>query len=263
VYAQNVIYSGFVNIASEGFNVPLIGLVNIAKGNHRLMQIGLFNWTQGNFGGFQTGLSNITGGNVSGLQLGLANITAGDVTGVELGLVNITKKITGLQIGLLNLVDDAEDGFPIGLLSIVRNGGYHAIEAGVSGNAAAHVALKLGVEYLYTSLFVFYNPVKDNVIGFGGGLGSIINISKPIFLNLEICSASPLPLNDQLNLNLDLLFGWDISSRLSIVAGPSVVMQWKNGNDEYDAPMFKLLTHDFNNESRVFIVAKAGIRLRF
>jgi hypothetical protein len=248
MYAQNVIYSGFVNIASEGFNIPLIGLVNIAKGNHQPMQIGLFNWTQGDFGGVQTGL---------------ANITVGNVTGFEIGLVNIAKRITGLQIGLLNLVDDAEGGFPIGLLSIVRNGGYHAIEVGISGNTAVHVALKLGVEKLYTSLFVFYNPVKDNIIGFGGGLGSIINISETVFLNPEISSASPLPLNDQVNMDIDLLLGWHISSRLSAVAGPSVVIQWKNSSDEYDAPLFMLPAHDFNSKIRSFIAAKAGIRVRF
>jgi hypothetical protein len=248
VYAQNVIYSGFVNIASEDFNVPLIGLVNIAKGNHQPLQIGLFNWTQGDFGGFQTGL---------------ANITAGSATGFEIGLVNIAQGITGLQIGLLNLVGDAEGGLPIGLLSIVRNGGYCAIEASISGNAAAHVALKLGVEKLYTSLFVFYNPVEDNIIGFGGGFGSIINISETIFLNPEISSSSPLPLNDQLNMDIDILLGWNITSRLSVVAGPSVVIQWKNDNDEYDAPLFNLPAHDLNGETRIFIAAKAGIRARF
>jgi hypothetical protein len=247
-YGQNVMYSVFVNIAPEGFNVPLIGLVNIATGNHRPMQIGLFNWTQGDFGGLQTGL---------------ANITVGDVIGFEIGLVNSAKKMTGLQIGLLNLVDDAENGFPIGLLSIVRNGGYHAFEVGISGNAAVHVAFKLGIEKLYTSLFVFYNPVKDNIIGFGGGFGSIININETIFLNPEISSANPLPLNNQLNMDIDLLLGWNISPRLSAVAGPSVVLQWKNDNDEYDHPLFKLPVRDFNSESRAFIAAKAGIRVRF
>jgi hypothetical protein len=60
-----------------------------------------------------------------------------------------------------------------------------------------------------------------------------------------------------------ILFGWNISPRLSVAAGPSVVFQWNDTEDEYDAPLFTLFSNDFNDKSRVFLAARANIRLQF
>ena len=257
-----MLYTFFLNIAPDGSTFPLVGLANIARGSHSPVELGLFNLAGGNFSGIQMGLTNITLGNTSGIQSGLTNISTGDVAGAQVGLFNLSRKITGVQFGLLNIADDAENGLPIGLLSIVRNG-YHALEAGASGMSAIHLDLKLGIEKFYTSIIVLYNPLDERPLGCGMGFGSIININSKLFFNPEINAVNRIDLDNHLNVGLAPLFGWNITKNISITAGPELAMQIRYSGSDYPSPLFKFFDFGINDNSRMFMAARAGVRIRF
>ncbi|GMO24384.1 MAG: hypothetical protein Ta2B_03750 [Termitinemataceae bacterium] len=241
-------YSVIVNVVPDGFRIPLLGLVNIGTGSLSTVEMGLFNWVSDDFAGFQAGT---------------INIVRGDVNGVQAGLFNMGGEIRGLQIGLINIASNSDKGIPIGLISIVRDG-YHAIELGASGGSAIHLDLKLGVEQFYTSIIIFYNPVdKDKSFGCGLGLGSIINLGEKFYLNPEINSMANFNYDEHMLLSLDTLFGWNITEHISITAGPQFVLHKRFGDNNYLAPMFGILEKNISDTSRIFMAARAGVRVRF
>jgi hypothetical protein len=290
------LYTFFVNFVSEDFDLPLVGLLNIARGDHDKVQLGLVNWNTKDFLGVQASLMNTTGGNLSGTQLGLTNLSIGEATGlqggllnaaksvngVQLGLVNTTLKLKGFQFGLINYADSSEDGIPIGLLSIVRKGGYHAVEYSFSEFHPVTISLKLGVEKFYKNLQVAYDPSgKINADDFatGMGFGSILNINQSLFFNPEL---------NYLNTNLEwdyddddehrritthdddsqhiLSFtpniGYNINKNFSITAGPSV--SWVYGEDgDLENPMFAMYEYEINDEHNIVVGARISARFRF
>jgi hypothetical protein len=125
------LYTFFVNIVNEQFRFPLIGLVNIAEGSHSLPQVGFINWNQNDFETVQVGFINTVGGDMTGAQVGFINTAAGSVD--------------GLQIGFINYADSIETGIPIGFLSIVRDGGYKAIELSASEISPFNANKGLGI----------------------------------------------------------------------------------------------------------------------
>jgi hypothetical protein len=64
------LYTFFVNIVDEQFQLPLFGSVNIVKGNHALPQIDFVNWSPKDFNTLQFGFVN-TAKRLKGLQFGL------------------------------------------------------------------------------------------------------------------------------------------------------------------------------------------------
>jgi hypothetical protein len=310
-------YSFFFNVVYEPFRFPLIGFFNVALGNHRIAQLGFVNWNTGDFNGFQVSFVNIAGGNFNGFQTGFANTNAGETkgfqtgfvntntgettgfqagfvntnigetTGFQAGFVNIAVKgIKGLQFGFVNYADSIE-GIPVGFLSIVRKGGYHAVEYSFSEFHPVTVGLKLGVEKFYTNIFAAFNPAENVQERFAGGLGfgSILNFNKFFFFNPELNvlvnvyrETSPLSFYG-LFTSLTPFFGLNLGN-FSITAGPSLtyVHNYNSleypliGSDIFDGntgripmpkPLFSLYSYDIDGRNSLVIGAKAALRVKF
>ncbi|MDR2072148.1 MAG: hypothetical protein LBP60_01760 [Spirochaetaceae bacterium] len=274
------VYSVFVNVVAEDFHFPLFGFVNIARGDQRFPQFGLVNvnartlWP-GQTGliniagkdirGVQWGLANTAGGELLGVQLGLASIAARGVEGAQIGLVNISpKKVRGMQVGLFNYADSVAGGVPIGLLSIVREGGYRALELSFAETMPVNLAFKIGVEKFYSSFIVsFYPDFKDPGanLGFGFGIGSIIPVTNRFFINPELNSVTPLTL-DQNFVSFTPLAGFKLGSHFSIVAGPSLTYMYTSNDSNSRAPVFTA-GKKLNDEHSLLLGVKAGIRIQF
>jgi len=301
--SEGNLYTFFVNNVSETFRFPLIGFINIARGNHSKAQVGFFNSNTGNFNGIQVSFINITGGSFNGVQAGFINNTAGDtkglqwgfvntagnvkgaqagfvntaksVNGVQAGFVNTTAgKVKGLQFGFVNYADSIEDGVPIGFISIVRKGGYRAIEYSFSEFYPVTLGFKTGVEKFYTSLFVSYYPSKEHnrenmgeYLAAGIGIGSILPITGSFFFNPELNQFSPMtwfqshehPSTSYTTLVTS--FGYKFGNHFSVSAGPSVT--WiQNRDPSLPRPLFEL-GYDINDTNRIVVGARAAVQVRF
>jgi hypothetical protein len=275
------LYTLLVNSVNDQFSFPLIGFVNISRGDHHLPQIGLINWNRNNFSTVQMGFVNTVGGDMAGLQSGFVNTVAGGASGIQLGFantssnrmdgiqmsfVNFTKQLNGLQLGFINYVDSVENGIPIGFLSIVRNGGYKAVELGVSEISPFNASFKIGVERLYTSFSVSYNPFDDGIrdqIVWGVGFGSIIPIGKKFFFNPEITTHYAITESFQSYLRVVPSFGYTITSNLSIVAGPSMVWTYVNNDKGVEIPFYRITEHSINDKNKLIAGARMALRLRW
>jgi hypothetical protein len=108
-----IIYTGIVNIVPDQFNFPLIGFINLANGSHNSSHIGFINVNEKDF---------------TGVQVSFVNTVGGEVKGTQVGFVNTTSSIKGLQLGFVNVTDTLDKGIPLGFVSIVKEGGYRALE---------------------------------------------------------------------------------------------------------------------------------------
>jgi hypothetical protein len=261
------VYSVFVNVVNEPFRFPLIGFVNVGIGNHKSPQIGLANVNTGSFSGSQTSLVNVVGGDFNGAQISLANIASKEIKGVQVGLLNVAKRSTrGVQIGLLNYVDSAESVIPIGLLSIVRQGGYHAIEYSFSEFYPINVGYKIGVEKFYSTLYLAYNPfdeISKNRFAWGLGIGSIIPITNSFFFNPELNSISATGKNTNSLLSIVTSFGYKFSDKLSITAGPSVTWIGRSDSETFQEPFFTIINNEIDKDNSIVVGLRFGLRYRF
>ncbi|MDR1683475.1 MAG: hypothetical protein LBS25_08870 [Candidatus Symbiothrix sp.] len=289
------LYTFFVNVVNEQFRFPLIGFINIAKGSHNSPQIGFINWNQQKISPLQLGFVNTAGDDMTGLQMGFINTAVKSVNGVQLGFVNTavgeeikglqlgfinttvnrfngtqiafvntTKQLNGMQFGFINYADTIKSGIPVGLLSIVRKGGYKAIELGVSEISPFNISFKIGVEKFYTSFIVAYNPFRDGIreqIILGGGFGTIIPLSKNLYLNPELTSYKEMNESSQNYASIIPYLGWNITSNLSIVVGPSAV--WAYNNKSVEAPFYKITEYSINDENKLYFGARMGLRFRW
>jgi len=290
----NTLYTFFYNNVSEPFPFPLFGFINIARGNHRGAQFGFINWNTGTFGGMQAGFVNTTAGNSKGAQFGFVNTTAAfngaqfgfvntaakESRGLQAGFINTSaQKLNGVQIGFINYADSVENGVPIGFISIVRNGGYRAVEYSFSEFYPVTMGFKLGVEKLYTSFYVGYNPFTESGRehpAFGLGLGSIISITGVFFFNPEINAMSAFSWdkgNTQVQ-SIVPLFGFRLGKHFSITAGPSLSLASTFNEVEAPQPLFSIMhysftkTHDIMDHTvdasyNIVVGARAGIRVSF
>jgi hypothetical protein len=270
------LYTVFFNIVNEHFKFPLIGFVNIAGGNHQLPEIGFVNWNTKDFSTVQLGFVNTVGGAMAGFQMGFVNTVAGNMGGFQLGFVNtavhklngaqisfinIAKQATGFQLGFINYADSFEKGIPVGFLSIVRDGGYKAVEAGVSDVAPFGLSFKIGVERFYTSFHVFYNPFKDGIreqiIG-GAGFGSIIKLGELFFINPEITAYTGIDEQFQRHVNVVPYLGYTIIPNLSVMVGPSIV--WTSADNTIESPFYGIVKYSINDTNELYLGARMGIR---
>lgn len=275
------LYTFFVNIVNEQFRFPLVGFVNIADGNHNSPQIGFINWNQSNFKTLQMGFVNTIGGDMGGLQMGFVNTIFGEnaeglqmgfvntsvnkFSGSQISFINVTKQLKGLQLGFINYADSVEEGIPIGFLSIVRNGGYKAIELGVSEISPFNLSFKIGLEKFYTSFTVAYNPFKEGIreqIIWGAGLGTIIRIGETFLFNPEIIFYNSINGNFQNYISFVPHFGYRLMSNLSIVAGPSIVWTYSK-NNEMQEPFINILKYDINEGHKLFLGGRIGVRIHW
>jgi hypothetical protein len=272
-------YTFFVNIVNEQFRYPLIGFINVARGSQSLSQIGFINWNQNNFSTLQWGFVNTIGGDMAGLQAGFVNTVADSMRGfqfgfintviksfegLQLGFVNIMKQLTGLQFGFINYTDSIERGIPIGFLSIVRDGGYKAIESGVSDISPFNVSFKIGVEKFYTSFIVAYNPFREGIreqIILGAGFGTIIQLGETIYLNPEITSHHGINEDFQNYVSFIPYLGYNIIPNLSITAGPSLV--WAYNNKGLENHFYKIAAYSINDKNKLYAGARMALRFRW
>jgi hypothetical protein len=313
---EKSIFRFFYNNVTEDWKYPLIGFINIANGDHKTVHTGFVNNNTGNFSGLQTGFVNNIGKKligvqfgvvnttqekisglqfgvvntnqekISGVQFGVVNATHEKMSGLQFGIVNITSENTsGLQFGIINFADSLEKGIPIGIISIVRQGGYRAVEYSFSEFHAINTVFKLGIEKIYTNLIISFNPIdKIGLENFaiGTGFGSIIPIRTFFYINPEInfvsSAWSKSINNNQQLLSFVLYSGFKINNNWSITIGPSVSWvnsikwqsnngSWHDGkyvnNDTYQEPLFKISSIDINKNNGIIIGARASARLCF
>ena len=290
-------YSFFVNVVNQDFKFPLIGFVNVAAGEHNNAQIGFVNYNSRSFKGLQAGFVNVVGDSLTGVQLSFINTVAGNTAGLQAGFVNTTKKMNGaqlgfvntaitgaygfqlgfintarqklkgFQLGFVNYADTLESGIPIGFLSIVKRGGYQAVEYSFSEFYPVTVGFKTGVEKFYTAVYFAYNPFQEqslNSFAFGFGIGSIIPIKNSFFFNPEINHFNTLPLNDNGNLtSLTPFFGYNFNRHFSIAVAPAVTWNASYDGAELLKPFFNIKNFEINKRNTVVVGARLGVRYRF
>jgi hypothetical protein len=271
------LYTMFVNMVPDQFNVPLLGFVNLARGSHGSAHIGFVNWNEKGLTGAQMGFINANGENYKGAQIGAINansqsfagwqggvvniVAEKTMTGAQVGILNAAKQLTGLQIGVINYVDEVKGGFPLGIISYVKNGGYKAVEYSATEISPINLSLKLGIEKLYTTLYVGYNPLSDEApwgMNTGVGLGSMLRFTESFFFNPEVVTLNSTYGKDNiLHLSFRPSIGFKLLPRLSVLAGPSVTL--KHGK-EPEEPFLNMAGMELDKESRIYAGAKLGIR---
>jgi len=219
--------SGFVNNAGSEVKGIQYGFVNNAGGSVSGIQNGFVNSTDDSLVGVQMGFVNSTKNTLTGVQSGFVNST-GLLRGLQYGFVNSAETLRGLQLGFINSVDNIEKGLPIGFLSFVKNGGYKAIEVAYNNIYPVNVSFKTGIRELYTYPMLAYDwRLADDRLAFGYGIGSNIDISKSVFLNPEMEWLQQLSLDFNHFSTLRCNVGFTLGNRLELVAGPSLVWQFK------------------------------------
>ncbi|MDR2807609.1 MAG: hypothetical protein LBB43_01220 [Spirochaetaceae bacterium] len=264
----NGLQAGFINtVAGDRMGIQA-GFVNTAAGGMMGIQTGFINTAAGDTMSIQAGFINTAAGGMIGIQTGFINTAAGGTIGIQTGFVNTAKQLNGLQFGFINYADSTEKGIPVGFLSIVKNGGYKAIELGVSELSPFTVSFKIGVERFYTSCTVGYNPFKDGIreqIIFGAGLGSIIRLGKRCYFNPEITAHNRINEGFQRYISVIPYFGYTIIPNLSIVIGPSALWTYVNKEREKDAesPRYSILSYSINDENLLYLGARVALRFRW
>jgi len=285
----NGFQSSFINTVVGDTKGVQFSFINTAVGEVSGMQFAFINTAVGELKGPQFGFINTAVKSATGPQVGFFNTAVKPITGLQVGFINIAAQgIKGPQFGFFNYADSIENGIPIGFLSIVRKGGYHAIEYGFSEFFTYNVALKLGVEKFYNNIFISYNQndeFKWGNFAQGLGFGSILPIGKIFFFNPELnfYTQSQSKRDDE-NRNvfviystLSTAFGVKLGKHFSISAGPSLTLVnafkvkrqrssgFEKSTDEeiMPDPLFSLFTHDINEYNRIVIGARAFARLIF
>jgi hypothetical protein len=284
------LYTFFFNIVYEPFYPPLFGFINIGIGDHKNFQAGFVNWNTGNFSGFQAGFINTVHKNFSGFQAGYINTVAGNFSGFQAGFVNTsikdmkgpqfgfvnvaTQNIKGAQFGFFNYADSI-DGLPVGFISVVRKGGYMAIEYSFSEFHIYNSAFKIGIEKFYTSILFSYDH-KDEFswdnFATGFGFGTIIPvIGKFLYINPEINSLFRIDDKTGNNINISSFVSYlGINlGKLSIAAGPSVTWLFsgnifvEDAEENLPVPNFSFYSYDINEYNRIVVGGRIAARLRF
>ena len=289
------IYSFFFNVVHDDFRFPLIGFVNTAIGSHQGLQAGFINTTLLDFKGAQLGFINSTFNNSTGLQAGFVNTTfhelnglqvgfvnaAGtgiqngsqigfvntthkDTKGAQIGFVNVTgRNMRGSQIGFLNYADTIT-GIPIGFLSIVKKGGYRAIEVSVNEWYPVNLSFKIGVPKLYSFVQGGYNGDFEKRFFLGGGFGSLLPVGKKTYFNPEISSVHPVYKNNLTQISSFVgYFRCKLSPNMQIAAGPSVVHVY-TGSDKFSyQPIYSIVNYRIDYKNQLVVSARAALSVNF
>jgi hypothetical protein len=263
-FAQDTISKGktklithIVNVIPDQNNRFLDGLINIAYGSHSSTHISLFNWNQKNFKGLQLAIVNVAGGNVKGAQISFFNNCFDTLNGFQLGLINITKVNNALQIGIINYSDTISSGSMWSFITIVRHGGYYAVEYYISEMFPVNMSVKLGLFKRHNALHL--STDGNNNLFFGGGLGGIRKISERFFFNPEFSYQSAIK-NNQALMSICPKFLFALHSRIALSAGLSFV--WNHSKTrQLNNPYFALIDENSANGKNKFVLGlRFGIR---
>lgn len=225
------IQSGFINSTSSYFRGIQSGFINSNAKTNIGIQYGFIN-SNNKTVGVQSGFVNSSSEGTTGVQTGFINST-GELKGLQTGFINNAKSLRGLQLGFINSVDNVEKGLPIGFLSFVKHGGFKAIEVAYNNVYPLNVAFKTGVREFYTYPMLSYDwRLGANQMAFGYGIGSNLDINNRLFINPEMEWLQQVSLDFNHYSIFKCNFGYSINDYLELVAGPSLVWQFKiNAND--------------------------------
>lgn len=253
---------GFINSNAGRFEGVQAGFINSIGANVKGGQVGFINSVDGEYTGIQWGFINSIGGKLDGIQVGFINssyetkgIQAGfinstdrEVTGLQAGFINSSKKsdgmqagflnstqmLKGLQIGFINSVDRVERGLPIGFLSFVKYGGYKAIEISKNNISPFNIAFKTGVREFYTYPLLAYNKhAESNKLSLGFGFGSNLDYNRRWFINPEYEGLNQLSTDFNHYSTFRFNFGYSLSRRLELIAGPSLIWHVKINREDF------------------------------
>ncbi|MDA1193305.1 MAG: hypothetical protein O3A46_16645, partial [Candidatus Poribacteria bacterium] len=250
---RGVQVGGVVNVVEGGAEaVQSAGVMNVTRGATRSVQgagvgnvsgalegvqsSGVFNHVIGDAQAVQiAGVVNSVYGNLDGIQIsGVVNV-AEDVEGIQIGLVNVGRSVNGIQIGLVNVSDEMV-GLPIGLWTHVNKNGRRKVEIASNDLFPGNVSIKTGTEHFYSILTAGLNRSSDPYRwGVGGGFGGRIPV-EPFYIAIE---ATFIKINeDELWTDkhhavnrLQVMGGWDVTPRLTLVAGVALNLFVSQLND--------------------------------
>lgn len=254
------------------FGVQISGLINYAKNKVNAFQVAGLSNISGTTSGLQyAGISNVTD-NFTGMQTsGILNI-AKDFKGVQIsGIYNQVKSLNGVQISVINVVDSIQKGGTIGLINIIKSGGYREIEISASDYQNIGISYKSGGKHIYSILTAGYNFTPKELMIYGLGLGSIIDISTNWRFRPELVWNTYLDksFKNQPNTSAThLKFGLmrKLSEKMAISFIPSLFMSFKEKNGTsygYEISKIDVFSSKSNSESLKEIGFGLGIGLSF
>ncbi len=273
---------GFMNTTKDSLKGANFGFINTAGGNTTGANFGFVNFAGGNFSGANVGFVNVVKGDNKGLDINFVSVTKGDFKGTNIGFVNVNsqntkgfqlgfvnstrKHMKGTQIGFVNFADSISNGVPIGFLSIVKKGGYRALEISLSELYVVNLAFKIGVPYFYSFIQGSYHYQYNKPFALGAGFGSLIPIAKRFYFNPEIGTISSINNNSKMTTTLAANIRYSISSRFQVAAGLSAVWlndMTKNEDNLYDPPFFALVNQKIDANNRILLGARVAVSFNF
>ena len=241
--------AGFINVAGGKVKgAQAAGFVNVAGDSLRGFQgAGFLNYTNKAKSVVQAaGFGNMAGNGDTRFQgAGFFNI-ADEVIGAQAaGFMNVAGKVKGTQLAIFLNICDSIEGAPLALISVVRQNGYRKFSFSASEVQYANFSYKMGVKNLY-NIYSFGKPFGPGSRWmFGGGLGTEIDLTKKMMLNIEgtvhqelwiANSATPYFLYiDRLNLynSLKFLFGWSMDEKVDFHIGPTFNVSVAHSNPDF------------------------------
>jgi len=286
--------AGFTNVVSDSVEaLQLAGFANVVSGTTEGWQsAGFLNITTGDVKGFQiAGFMNLAGKNLQGGQIagfynqttdsvdggqiaGFMNMTNGLIQGAQVsGFLNVARRLKGTQIGFINICDTLESGTPFGFLSIIRKGGYMALEVSADETFFANASWKTGGKALYNIFTISARPGNTNYWGWGYGFGSHLKSTGKFRINLDL-TATHVNDNTLWTNHLNLLsraklgFTWQAAKHFAISAGPTFNVLTRNSNvsepNNFVAPIAPYNVYKKNhNGTQVIIWPGAHLSIRF
>ncbi|HOY49561.1 MAG TPA: hypothetical protein PK281_09185 [Flavobacteriales bacterium] len=239
--------SGFSNVVSDSVQgVQIGGFCNVNSGSvSGFQQAGFANINGGKTDGFQcagfvnsvsdsttgfqiAGFVNQSSQKMDGVQLaGFMNVAQQELAGVQVsGFINTCRRLKGTQIGFINYADTLESGTPFGFLSVIRKGGFQALEVGASETFPATFQWKTGSDVFYNIFNIGAMPGNNFYWGYGYGFGSNLKKTGKFRINLDLLA---MHVNngeiwtDHVNLlnKAHLGFTWQAAKHFAISGGPT------------------------------------------
>ncbi|GGF30652.1 LA_2272 family surface repeat-containing protein [Echinicola rosea] len=259
---QNGLQLGFVNTTNGPVNGMQAGFVNTSTDTVNGTQLGFINTQANTSTGLQAGFINTSTGKLNGAQLGFVNTNPVEVTGAQIGFVNTTGNLSTLQLGFVNVADSLKKGgLPIGFLSIVRHGGYQAIEMGYNELFPYNLSVKIGIPAFYTTVNGSFNPDFEDEFAVGAGLGSNIALGSIFFLNPEAYYLFQFNAENSIT-RASFNLGANLSSHVQFVVGPSVSWIWYAKDYDVIDPAFSFYRERFDENDELIVGLNAALRIK-
>ncbi len=255
----------FANQVNKGVRGAQFGFANMVGQGVDGAQFGFANLVGGGVHGAQFGFVNLAGRKVEGAQFGFVNAAGKPLRGAQFGFVNRAPVVNGVQIGFLNVADRYESGVPIGFLSIIKEGGYQALEVSADAVYPVNLSLKTGLEHFYTSVIFAFNPgASHDAVAVGGGVGSLVPLGHgPWVFNPEANFLSTLKEKSNSIVSFYPNFGYNISEKFSILAAPTLSWQFAQSGEELFGPFCSLKTFDIDSRNELYLGVRVALRYRF